>query len=367
MAATAKSDRTEKATPKRRREARKEGQVARSAELGAWLAVVVGSYLLPSITRAATARLASLMALGLDGSGLPHASTDVAVLESGLTDAAMLAAPVAVALAALALVVGFAQVGIGFSSKALRPKFGRLNPVAGVKKLISPSGVVELVKVLAKVGLVSLLAWHSIAAVAQRFAGTAPTSLFAVAGAGAGSVLALVRSIAFAGLVIAVADYAYQRHHLEKSLRMTKQDVKDESRQAEGDPHMKGQIRGRQRKISRMRMMAAVANADVVAVNPTHFAVALRYDAAGGGAPVVVAKGVDEMAARIREEASRHRVPVVANPPLARALFAACEIDDEIPPQLYSAVAELLAFIYRLPAMARANSGLRQRSASLPG
>lgn len=362
----AKSDKTEKATPKRRSEARKEGQIARSAELGSWLAVLVGSYLLPEVTRSAKSRLEGLMALGLGGSGLPHSSIDLSVLDAGLSDAALVVAPAVVAMALLAVVVGFSQVGIGFSSKALRPKFARLNPVSGVKKLLSPTGLVELVKVLVKVALVSLLAWHSIAAVAQRFAGTTPASLFAVAGAGAGSVLALVRSIAFAGLVVAVGDYAYQRHHLEKSLRMTKQEVKDESRQAEGDPHMKGQIRGRQRKISRMRMMAAIADADVVAVNPTHFAVALKYESAGGGAPVVVAKGADEMAARIREEASRHSVPVVANPPLARALFAACEVDDEIPPELYSAVAELLAFIYRLPRMARTNGDLRHRSATLP-
>jgi flagellar biosynthetic protein FlhB len=172
----------------------------------------------------------------------------------------------------------------------------------------------------------------------------------------AGTAMSLMRDVALAGLAMGLADYAYQRQRINKQLRMTRHEVKQEHRQSEGDPHVKGAIRSRQLAMSRNRMMSAVADADVVLVNPTHVAVALRYQP-DRGAPRVVAKGAGSVAARIREEAEKHRVPMVHDVPLARALHKACDLDQEIPAELFTAVAQVLAFVLALRARWTAAAG----------
>ena len=265
----------------------------------------------------------------------------------------MLVAPVLGAAVVLGFVGTGAQVGLGFSPKALRPKFSRVNPLAGLRRLLSPTGAWELGKQTLKLATVGWVSVHAVQRLVSTLAGGRSLSLQTAAATGAAAALALVRTAAGVGLVLALADWAYQRHRLATNLMMTKQEVKDENRQAEGDPLVKGQIRARMRRLSRLRMMAAVAQADVVVANPTHYAVALVYDRTGGGAPRVVARGAGAVALRIKAEAADHGVPVVEDPPLARAIYAACQIDDEIPRALYLAVARLLAFVYSLSAVRR--------------
>jgi flagellar biosynthesis protein FlhB len=178
------------------------------------------------------------------------------------------------------------------------------------------------------------------------------------------SILGLVRTTAVIGLVLAVADFGFKKHKLNKTLKMSKHEIKEEARSQEGDPVIKGAIRRKMRTMSRLRMMAAVAGADVVVTNPTHYAVALRYEPGVGLAPRVVAKGAGEVAARIRAEANRCGVPIVEDPPLARAIYGSCEIDAQIPKELFMAVARLLAFVFTLPAVVRASGAVHRRPAS---
>jgi len=204
-----------------------------------------------------------------------------------------------------------------------------------------------------KRGLISGVAGRSVANLVAGLTASASPGLGATAGMVGEAVLGLVRNVALAGLAMGAMDYLLARRRWLSGLRMTRQEVRDELRQSDGDPNIRARIRQAQRRLSRQRMMAEVARAHVVAVNPTHYAVALRYDAGVAAAPRLVAKGTDQVALRMREIALSNGVPVVEDPPLARAVHAACEIDDVIPSHLYLAVARLLAFVYSLPPLAR--------------
>ncbi len=240
-----------------------------------------------------------------------------------------------------------AQGGLFFATKSLKPKWSRLNPLEGVKRLFGPHALWEGVKTLLKSALVGFFVWRAIVGLMPLVGGLVPleVGLHIAASAATG----LMRDTALAGLLAAAADYVVQRRRTGKQVRMTKHEVKQENKQTEGDPMMKGQIRSRQLASARNRMMADVPLADVVLVNPTHVAVALRYDPAKG-TPRVVAKGAGVIATRIRELAETHRVAMVEDIPLARALHAGCEVGQEIPPQLYQAVAQVLAFVLSLRA-----------------
>lgn len=351
-------DRTEKPTPKRRQKARRDGTVARSPEVSAWVGLFVVTLALPAIFRLAAARIESVMSLALVTAAHPSPAGAVRVLEAGLRAVLVAIALPALIGVALALVLGVAQVGLHWSPAALRPRLSRLNPAAGLRKLVSPTSLFGLAKDTVKLAVVGFVGYRAVVGELRLSAAAPPAALGGVVVDLGGVVRSALRLMALAGVVLALADYAWQRHETEKSLKMTKQEVKDETKQAEGDPAVKGRIRGRQRALARRRMMAAVARADVLVVNPTHVAVALSYDPASGNAPRVVAKGADELAARLREVALAHGVPVVADPPLARALHSACEIDVEIPPALYAAVARVLAFVYRLPPISRQYGGV---------
>jgi flagellar biosynthetic protein FlhB len=242
-----------------------------------------------------------------------------------------------------------AQTGWAGTTKKLKPDFKKLNPIPGFKRLFSVASYWEAGKSLIKISILGTLAWKTMTGIMPRLTDAGALKTTAVVGLISSQAMSFVRNVASLGLVLAGLDYAYQRRKLSKSMKMTKQEVKDEHRQSDGNPEIKGQIRARQRKMSRMRMMAEVARADAIVVNPTHVAVAIKYDPAKG-APRVVAKGADTVAARIRAEAEKHRVPMVEDIPLARTLYRVCEIGDEIPANLYEAVARLLAFLYALRA-----------------
>ncbi len=340
------------ATPKRREEARKRGQVARSAELGAaatLLAVVAALHaLLPS-----DAGLSFLRDLQSSFQFNPHdtAFTFETVHQQqirGLVWGGKILLPVGLLALALALISGIGQVGFAVTPEALHPKWERLNPASGFKRLVSVRGSVEALKGVLKMGLVGGICYTALRNAVQS-----------------GELLALMReplpqTVAVVGgllwtiglrvsavlMILAVADYAYQKYDFEKSLKMSLSEIKQEHKQSDGDPLIKAKIKRLQREMSKKRMMADVPKADVVITNPTHFAVALRYER-GSFAPKVVAKGQDEMAARIREVAREHKVPLVENKPLARSLYATVEIGRDIPPDLFEAVAQVLAFVYK--------------------
>jgi flagellar biosynthetic protein FlhB len=266
---------------------------------------------------------------------------------SCLLQVALLAGPVLGLVALCALVSNGLQVGLHFSGGLLQPKLSRLDPLAGLKRLLSARSMVELLKGIVKLSVVGVSGWLFLTGHWNdlfQLAAMPATSIGPRVGELAhGMAVQMVATLA----VVSAVDYAYQRWQHERSMRMTKQEVKDEMREAEGRPEIKSRLRQRQREISRRRMMAEIPSASVVITNPRHFAVALRYSAGQGGAPKVVAKGQDLIALRIRETAAAHQVPTVSNPPLARSLYRSVEIGQEIPPALYRAVAEVLALVWR--------------------
>lgn len=349
------SERNEAPTPKRLREARERGQVARSLELNSAVAVLTGFWLVYGPGASLASALQTIMRNTV--SRLPAGELTGADLRSWLADAALRLAPplalIVFGLMAAGVAVTLAQTGLLWGSK--RPFFdaSRVNPLAGLKRLFSSHGLVELFKALLKLTIVG---W-----VAYSFVNEHLNELLGLSQLGLAPALRLWAKLAYglglrtgtAYLALAAADYAYQRWTLMRSLRMTKEEIKEEYKSQEGDPLLRGRIRQQQRRIARQRMMSKVPKADVVITNPTHFAVALKYEREQMSAPQVVAKGAALVAQRIRELAGEHGVPVVENPPLARALYRLAEIDQEVPPELYRAVAEVLAFVYRLKAQRR--------------
>lgn len=344
-----KSQKTEKATPKRRKKARKDGSVAKSADLTGWLVLLVLVMAARPLLRVAGGQLATLATQAQSVLAAPTDDRAVALLGQGLwvvVEIGCLVGGVAMAAGVLGTI---AQIGFFASTKPLKPKFNRLNPAAGVKRLISPHGVWELVKSLVKLTIIGLAAYQGVQKMVKEAGVGTNTSLGTEISLAGGTVLSVFRTVAFLGLLFSLADYAVQKQKIAKNTRMSKQEVKDEAKDAEGDPHTKGKMRQRMRQMSRNRMMASVSRADVVVMNPTHFAVAIRYNTGEKPAPVVIAKGSDALALRIRAEAHKHHVPVVEDPPLARALHALCTLDQQIPIALFVAVARLLAFVYKLP------------------
>jgi flagellar biosynthetic protein FlhB len=277
----------------------------------------------------------------------PDADAGLRLLGTGLTGGLLAIAPLALGMVAIGLVGNFAQTGFAFSGKALKPKFDRVNPAKGLKRMVSPHSAWEALKTAVKLAVLTAVAWPGVAHLGAALSGGGRVAGGQALGVTAAATLNLVRSTALAGLVLAAADYGFQRRRVRKGLMMTRQEVKDEYRQSEGDPMIRSRIRQRQVEMSRNRMMAAVAVSSVVVVNPTHIAVALEYRAELG-APRVVAKGQGHIAARIREEAEKHGVPIVRDVPLARTLHAACKLGQAIPADLYEAVARLLAIVFNL-------------------
>jgi flagellar biosynthesis protein FlhB len=344
-----RSQKTEKATPKRRKKSRNEGSVAKSADLTGWLVLLVMVLAARPLLHIAGRQLADLAMQTQSVLAAPTNDGAVALLGHGLWVVVELACMVGGVAMAAGVVGTIAQIGFFASTKTLKPKFNRLNPAAGVKRLISPHGVWELVKSLVKLAIIGLAAYQGVQRMVKEAGVGTNTSLGSEISLAGGTVLNVFRTVAFLGLLFSLADYAVQKHKIAKNIRMSKQEVKDEAKDAEGNPHTKGKMRQRMRQMSGNRMMASVARADVVVMNPTHFAVAIRYNTGENPAPVVIAKGSDAIALRIREEAHKHHIPVVEDPPLARALHALCALDQQIPISLFVAVARLLAFVYKLP------------------
>lgn len=334
-------DKTEAATPKRLQRAREDGQVAMSREIVGLSALGAGTMAVMLVLPTAGFDLMRAMRGALESA---HA---VGIQETFATlfwRGGMVVAPVAAAVAVGAMAATLVQTGGMVSAKSMAPRLSKISPLAGLKRLVAPEALAEFLRTLAKLGIVGAALWHVGSDLSGLQAALHQPSAALPAAAGAVALrLMLAALAAFAG--VATLDLFWVRFRHAQQLRMSRQDLRDESKESDGDPMLKARRRQMRQAQGRRRMMSAVPRAAVVITNPTHYAVALSY---GGGeaAPRVVAKGVDAMAARIREAATKAGVPLVANPPLARALWQ-LEIDAEIPAEHYQAVAEIIAYVWR--------------------
>jgi flagellar biosynthetic protein FlhB len=348
----ARPEQTEKATPKRAGEARNKGQVPRSADVGGSLIFLTIIFTL-HLTFVSTFHLAAhsfAVAIGSADGRVPiniHSAWGL-FARSFAAYVALLTVAFGAALA-IAIVANLLQFGFLFTPQKLKPKFGVLNPFPGIKRIFfSAQSLIQLAKQMAKISIVFIIVFMQVHDQVPMF--------YQLAHAGPWDITMWVEGVAYGiGIrfgvlyfVLGMADYFWEKKRLADSIKMSKTEVKDEHRQQEGNPEVKQAVKQRQRATARRRMMAAIPRATVVVTNPTHFAVALEWDEITMDAPILTCKGADLMARRIRELAREHNIPIMENPPLARALYDKVELDSPVPPNLYAAVAQVIAFIYKL-------------------
>ena len=341
-------EKTEEPTAKKRADARKKGQVGRSQELNTAFVLLVGFFTLKLLWDSIYLSIASYTTYvftnlnqSVDTENIIHIPTRRS------SDLAKTAFPVMFAIMLIGLAINFFQVGLNFNTESIEFKLDKLNPINGFGRIFSKRSLVELAKSFFKILVIGFFLYRfiheQILAMPQFMFFDLTTSLALVA--------EIIFQMAFIVIgvimIMALMDYGYQKWQTTQDLKMTKQEVKDEMKQSEGDPQIKGKIRQKQRQMAMARMMKEVPKADVIVTNPTHYAIALSYQQ-GMSAPLVVAKGQDLVAQRIKEIAREARVPIIENKPLARAIYAAVQIGDVIPQELYQAVAEVLAYVYRL-------------------
>ncbi|MET4678157.1 flagellar biosynthesis protein FlhB [Luteibacter sp. ME-Dv--P-043b] len=343
-------DKTESPSDKRLREAREKGDLPRSRDLSTAIVVLAGVSTLIASREQMAVHAANIMHVGLRygrddlfaANGLYHA------LMTAVMEGFWMLAPVFIATMIAAIAAPTVMGGLNFSFEALVPKFDRMDPIKGFGRLVSMNGLVELGKSLLKLALIGgTLVWFLNRSTREMYAGgTGPVAEGIAHAFGLFGHASLVFAVALGA--VALVDAPWQKYSFTKKMKMTKQEVKDEHKESEGSPELKSKVRQMQQQMSRRRMMEDVPTADVIVTNPTHFAVALKYDENRMGAPRVVAKGVDLIAQQIRDVAGGAKVPVVEAPPLARALYATTDIGREIPSALYVAVAQILAYVFRL-------------------
>lgn len=341
-------ERTERATPRKRQEARRKGQVGKSTDLASSVPILLLALMLPMAGGLLVTGLFNGMCEGLDASRF---SSQPGEIGSHFLKAVTPVLPGLAAIAGITLLAGlaanFGQVGFHPTLQAIQPKFERVNPLSGIKRLLSRRGLFETVKSIAKLGLVSYIAWNDV--VSNWDAILNLSALSAVGGlVWVGQFIGgILLKVAFAWLVIGAIDFWFQRKQFEKDIMMSVDEVKREMRETETSPELRAEMHRRRQRLSRARMMANVKHADAVITNPIEYAVALKYDPKKSAAPIVLAKGRHLVADRIREEAKKHKVPLIPNPPLARSLFEQVEVGDPIPSNLFQAVAEVLAFVFK--------------------
>jgi len=343
-------ERTEKPTPKRREQARKKGSVARSNDVNGAVVLLAALMALGSFGPKLVDKLEGAMYQALTQISHPEVVSVQGLghlMGSMFLAAGLAAAPIAGVCMLAGVLANVAQVRPKLNMQMLKPDPKRLNPGAGIKRLFGPASAFEAGKGLLKVTVLSAIAVFTVVPKLKEMASSVGMSPQDFLGTVAQTVLAVAKRLAVAYLVIAIGDYLFQRHRHEKSLKMSKEDIKEESKSQNVAPEVRSAIRRRQIQAARARMMAAVPQADVVVTNPTHFAVALAYDGKKA-APEVIAKGPDLIALQIRRIAEENGVPIVEDPPLARALHASVEVGQEIPEEFFQAVAQLLAFVYRV-------------------
>ncbi len=344
------SDKTEAPTPRRLEDARQEGQVARSLEVNTAIIILIGAYLLKgpganlvnSIKGLIVSMIAILPTAEVNGPWLRQFAYQ-RVVEIGPSIAYIF-----FGLLISGVTVTLAQTGFLWAGKKIGFDFKRVNPISGFQRIFSAQGLIELGRALLKLALIGWVAYSFLRGQMDTLLHLGNSDLASGVEAWAGLAIALAIRVGSSYMVLAAADYALQRWQFMRRMRMTKEEIKEDYKRSEGDPFLRGRIRAKQRQIARNRMMSNVPKAKVVITNPTHFAIAIDYDPEQMRAPRVLAKGTFHVAQRIVDIAREHRVPVVQNVPLARALYRAVEVEQEIPPEMYLAVAEVLAYVYKI-------------------
>ena len=343
-------EKTEEATPKRREETREKGQVAKSRELTS--IAVLGGCLIYFYFGAPLliGRLLEVMKACFRQSGQLTVSVDS--IQALLLDLALQTLLTLLPILLVAMLCGFLanffQVGLIFSTEAIAPKLSKVSPLEGFKRLFSLQSFVELIKNIFKIAIVGAVAYLTVSGEAKAIVPLMDLSVTEIVYYIGRVSFKILYTTCWVLILLAILDYLYQRWEHEKKLKMSRQEIKDENKQSEGDPLVKGRIKRLQREMARKRMMAAVPKADVVITNPTHLAVALRYDPETMQAPLVIAKGADFLAEKIREIAKKHDIPLIENKPLAQVLYKMVAVEKSIPENLYKVVAEILAQVYSL-------------------
>jgi len=345
-------ERTEKATPKKRREARKRGQVFQSREISTALVLLFSFISLKVFGPGIYSQLAQFAKKVFEEyprtKDLYMPDILVRIFIDGLIVLLKTVGPVLLIGMLTGLIVSYAQVGFLFTLETLKPNFSRINPLNGFKRLFSLHGLIELLKAVLKAGIIIYISYSYLNGKVQSLASLMDMDIISIASFIGITSIDLAIRICVALVIIGAFDYLYQWWEFEKNMKMTKQEVKEEYKQIEGNPEIKSKIKQEQRQLSMRRMMQEVPKADVVITNPTHFACALKYDADKAPAPVLLAKGQDYVALRIKEIARENKVEIVENRQLARTIYDTVEVGQAIPPELYQAVAEVLAFVYSL-------------------
>ena len=348
--AESSGEKTEKATPRRLEKAREEGQVAKSTEITTTFMLIVmfaaikflGPMMLEHITNIffGVSHMFDMQEMTIRNA--------MAIYDFLAKEMIWILGPLMAASVFVALITNILQVGFKVTAKPLQPKLSNISPINGLKRLFSLKTIVELIKSIFKIGIILFIVYLALKDYETLIFQFYSLPVFEAYGIIMNIAIDVGIKIGAFFLVVAVIDYVYQRYSLAKKLRMTKQEIKDEYKMTEGNPEIKSRIRQRMREASMRRMMQDLPKADVIITNPTHFAVAIVYDEAMGNAPVVLAKGADLLAARIKAKAAELSIDIIENKPLARALYYTVEIGDEVPPDLYQSVAEVLAFVYNL-------------------
>jgi len=343
-------EKTEEATPKKKSEAKKKGQVAKSKELSSTftlvtstvLMITLGAYILGSLKGIMTLFLNNYLTLNLSENTFKTVQL-VSLMRFGL-----IIFPIVVPIMIMGIVASLMQSGFIFTNEPLKPDLKKLNPISGFKKIFSTRSLVDLVKNLAIVTTIALVAYDFIKSNYLDIMKYGSLKIEAILSIFGSLVVNIFFKISIIMLIISISDYAYQRYKHNKDLKMSMQEIKEEYKQQEGDPQIKSKIRQKQREMASSRMMQAVPDATVVITNPTHLAIAIKYEQGGEGAPIVVAMGADNVAIKIKEIASESDVPIIENKPLARLIYKELDIGSEIPADMYQAVAEILAVVYKL-------------------
>ncbi len=348
MADTAQ-ERTEAPTPRRRAEARRQGQVGRSTDLTAAAVLLASLIVLHTMGERILGRLMEVMRHCLSDHGTAVDPRDaIPVLAYAFRECAAVVLPLMLVVFVVALAVSLGQVGFLLTLKTITPSLDKLNPVSGLQRMFSARSVVHLVLGILKMSLLALLAWWTLSARVEHVLGTIGLDHLAFVAAAAELMFTLGIRLAIALLVLGIIDFTYQKWKTTRDIRMTKEEIKEELKRMEGDPMIRRRRREIQMQMAMRRIRAAVPKADVVITNPTELAIVIQYDAATMNAPRVTAKGADHLARTIRELAILHGVPIVERKPLAQALYRTVEVGREIPAEFYKAVAEILAYVYEL-------------------
>jgi flagellar biosynthesis protein FlhB len=342
-------EKTEQPTAQKLKKAKQEGQIGRSQDIGAWVGMLAASIVLPRTLGSTMQNAEALVSKVPEIIVNPDPATVLGILREAMISAAWAVLPLAMTMMAVGVAAAGAQGGIRVATKLFIPKFNRLNPLPGIKKMLGPQALWEGFKALVKTTVLGLVLYSTVQDIVPLLLTSGRLQLGSLLAVIDHATLSLIRAASAAGIVMAAADYFVVRRRTNKQLRMSKEDVKQENKNTEGDPQLKGHIRARQMAMARNRQMADVPTADVVLVNPKHVAVALRYEPERG-APRVVAKGSGVIAAKIRELATEHRIPMVQDVALARALERSVDVGTEIPAEFYAAVAKVLAFVMSLKA-----------------